>query len=462
MPFDRPGGRSGRRSNPPICGGERRYRRVIPFPGGDLNAGLAKLDRLADGAAFVVGHNLIDFDAKYLAASNPDLRLLHLPQVDTLRLNPLAFPRNPYHHLVKHYQDGQLKHGSRNDPELDARLTLGVLRDQHQAFRAMSESAPELVLAYHWLTTVDGNVLRIGCLLCDGTSSAKTVIGEGGRGDPTSDERQGVPGAKPGGAGEPGRTGMATGLRAGLAVRLRWQLGHAALGAAPVSRGGCSWCGKLRDTPCSEPTCAWCRERHDARRELKRYFNLSEFRPEPRDAEGRSAARGDRRGRHAWRAPARDPADGHGKIALLSDPGTFAIREDRCVDRGHLAIGCAHGRPGGRTGGARYLLQRGSQRIAVDARARGYPGSNSPRRHRHLDHRSRAVAQPLDAPSAGATRDRSMGHGRGPLPVKVGPRLPSGLPIRGEIHQGEGGFGCDPTDHVPDGDRQSPTSRGTS
>ncbi len=167
------------------------------FRGGDLNAGLAKLDRLADGAAFVVGHNLIDFDAKYLAASNPNLRLLHLPQVDTLRLNPLAFPRNPYHHLVKHYQDGQLKHGSRNDPELDARLTLGVFRDQHQAFRAMSESAPELVLAYHWLTTVDGNVLRVGCLLCDGASPAATVVGEGGRGDPASDERQGLPGAKP-------------------------------------------------------------------------------------------------------------------------------------------------------------------------------------------------------------------------------------------------------------------------
>ena len=125
------------------------------YRGGDLNAGLAKLDRLAGGAAFLVGHNLIDFDTKYLAAAAPDLRLLRLPQVDTLRLNPLAFPRNPYHHLVKHYQDGQLKHGCRNDPELDARLTLGVFRDQHQALRAMNDATPELVVAYHWLTTVD-------------------------------------------------------------------------------------------------------------------------------------------------------------------------------------------------------------------------------------------------------------------------------------------------------------------
>ena len=37
--------------------------------GGDLRAGLAKLDRMADGVAFLVGHNLIDFDSKILAAN---------------------------------------------------------------------------------------------------------------------------------------------------------------------------------------------------------------------------------------------------------------------------------------------------------------------------------------------------------------------------------------------------------
>lgn len=40
----------------------------------------------------------------------------------------LAFPRNPYHHLVKHYPHGQLQRGRWNDPELDARLTLEVFR----------------------------------------------------------------------------------------------------------------------------------------------------------------------------------------------------------------------------------------------------------------------------------------------------------------------------------------------
>ena len=86
-----------------------------------LADGLSRLDALADGAEFIVGHNIIDFDLPHLRAAKPSLRLLQLPVVDTLRLNPLAFPRNPYHHLVKHYQDGQLRRGRINDPELDAR-----------------------------------------------------------------------------------------------------------------------------------------------------------------------------------------------------------------------------------------------------------------------------------------------------------------------------------------------------
>ena len=106
----------------------------LVFQGGDLAAALTELDKFADGADFLLGHNLIDFDLPHLKAAKPDLRLLKLPVVDTLRLNPLAFPRNPYHHLVKHYQDGQLKRGRLNDPELDARLALDVFGDQQTAF----------------------------------------------------------------------------------------------------------------------------------------------------------------------------------------------------------------------------------------------------------------------------------------------------------------------------------------
>lgn len=75
----------------------------LVFRGGDLTAALAKLDDFSDGADFLLGHNLINFDLPHLKAAKSDLRILKLPPVDTLWLNPLAFPRNPYHHLVKHY-----------------------------------------------------------------------------------------------------------------------------------------------------------------------------------------------------------------------------------------------------------------------------------------------------------------------------------------------------------------------
>jgi len=60
-----------------------------------LGAALAKLDAYADDSAFLLGHNLIAFDLPHLAAAKSGLRLLKLPAVDTLRLNPLAFPAIP-------------------------------------------------------------------------------------------------------------------------------------------------------------------------------------------------------------------------------------------------------------------------------------------------------------------------------------------------------------------------------
>ena len=124
--------------------------RRLVHSGSGLSAALARLDDLAAGASFVLGHNLIAFDLPHLTAEKPDLRLLKLPTVDTLKLSPLVFPRNPYHHLVKHYQDGRLKRVQVNDPELDARLALQVFGDQ---WKALQEASPDLLTSWHWLTT---------------------------------------------------------------------------------------------------------------------------------------------------------------------------------------------------------------------------------------------------------------------------------------------------------------------
>ena len=87
---------------------------------------------MARGAGFVLGHNLIAFDVPLLQAAYPGLVLLSLPRLDTLLLNPLAFPRRPYHRLVKHYKDAGLLRQTRNDPLLDSQLAHAALASQYQ------------------------------------------------------------------------------------------------------------------------------------------------------------------------------------------------------------------------------------------------------------------------------------------------------------------------------------------
>ncbi|WP_322401168.1 RecQ family ATP-dependent DNA helicase [Massilia luteola] len=253
---------------------------------GDLQAALCRLDEFASAASFLLGHNFVAFDRVHLAAAKPDLRLLALPAIDTLSINPLAFPRNPYHHLVKHYQDGKLQRGSLNDPELDARLTLDVFRDQLNALKSMARASPHLLAAWHWLTTLDGTV--------SGLNAFFTTI----RRSPRPSDEEAVVAIDACLAGE----GCAT-YAAELRRRARdhgWALSYA-LSWLSVSGGNSvmpPWVRhqfpeaerivrRLRDVACGDPGCAWCAVRHDACKELKRWFGFSAFRPEPKDADGR-------------------------------------------------------------------------------------------------------------------------------------------------------------------------------
>jgi hypothetical protein len=102
----------------------------------------------------VHGHNIIRFDLPHLAAaSSGRAAVLAKPAIDTLWHNPLAFPKNPFHRVVKHYHDGRLKPGHVNYPELDSRLVLEVLADQLVAMRELQRRSPHLLAAYHWLRT---------------------------------------------------------------------------------------------------------------------------------------------------------------------------------------------------------------------------------------------------------------------------------------------------------------------
>ena len=258
----------------------------LVFRGGNLTAALTKLDALAEGAAFLLGHNLIAFDLPHLAAAKPDLRLLRLPAVDTLRLNPLAYPRNPYHRLVKHYQDGQLKRGRLNDPELDARLALEVFGDQWRALKQVVEEAPDLTAAWHWLTTEQGTKSGFNTFFSSLRGALRPSDTQG---------REAIRGLLAGIACRThGREVLADPTRHGwaLAYALAWLSvsgGNSVM--PPWVRHEFPQAGRivrtLRDTACTDPGCGWCGERHDARKELARWFGFEDFRPEPLDEDTR-------------------------------------------------------------------------------------------------------------------------------------------------------------------------------
>jgi ATP-dependent DNA helicase RecQ len=258
---------------------------------GNLPAALTRLDHFATGLTCLLGHNLLAFDLPHLSAAQPGLQLLRFPAVDTLRLNPLAFPRNPYHHLVKHYQDGQLKRGRINDPELDARLTLEVFRDQGNAFTAWHTSDPDRLLAWHWLTTQDGQAAGFDAMF--------TAIRRQPR--PTGAEaRQVISKLLQNCACQThSRTLLESvnGQGWALAYTLAWLAvagGNSVMPPwirhqFPVTA---QMVKQLRDTPCDDPTCLWCRQRHDAQHELHRWFpHIPGFRPEPTDQHGVSLQR---------------------------------------------------------------------------------------------------------------------------------------------------------------------------
>ena len=191
-----------------------------------------KLEDLADQAEFLVGHNLIAFDAPHLRAANPSFTALYLPQVDTLRLNPLAFPKNPYHHLVKHYRDGALIRSRRTDPLLDSQLTLQALANQvHQ----LKTTDPTLLSGFHHLTT-----------RTDGAGFGAVFDRIRSEPAPSPDDAQSalahllagfkLPRHRPNRPTGPLHAPMASRIHPRLAPSRRHQLGHIPMGLSPVPR----------------------------------------------------------------------------------------------------------------------------------------------------------------------------------------------------------------------------------
>ena len=257
--------------------GEKRLRAV------GLTAALEQIDNFAAHGDCLAGHNLIDFDLEHLRAAAPGLRLLHMPVLDTLRLSPLAFPVNPYHRLVKHYQDGALVRGQINNPELDARLTLELLSDEQDALR---DADPDLLIAWHWLTTKSPS--------SDGFNTFFAEL-RGARRPNEAEARAAISRRVAGTVCHTHSQEAMTQEQDGwsLAYALAWLSvsgGNSVI--PPWVRHQFPEAGHLvrwlRDTRCKADSCAWCHQRHDAGRELKRWFGFDSFRQRPALEDGRS------------------------------------------------------------------------------------------------------------------------------------------------------------------------------
>ena len=254
---------------------------------GGLRAALAALDEFADGASHLVGHNIIEHDLELLSRHAPDLNLLDLPAIDTLYLSPLAYPENPYHHLVKQYQDPALARVQINDPLLDAELTIELLADVADALKPMDA---DLLAAWHALlaTGVKGHAFdhffqRVRdsfrtAAVEDSIPAIRARLAE--RGCPNQ-------------AARIARDALSDPLA--LTYLLAWLPAAGGNSIIPpyvekrFQPGALAT--RLRDAHCGDRRCPWCSEHLDAEKALKRWFGFPAFRDQPRSRDGESLQR---------------------------------------------------------------------------------------------------------------------------------------------------------------------------
>lgn len=255
---------------------------------GNVLAGLPRLDKICQDFDHVVGHNVLKHDLPHLAAASPNFAKLAATAIDTLWLNPLAFPRNPYHHLVKHYQDGRLQTGHINDPEFDARLVFEVLENQIDELRKLEARTPDALVAYHFLCCREASGKGFDRLFSEVREAPFPTANEA-----ESAIRRLLDGAACHRMVERSVHQLEdTSLGWPMAYALSWISVSGGDSVMPPwvriqFREASRIVKALRDTNCGDPDCGYCRANNDPKQALNRWFGFEEFRPEPIDEFGR-------------------------------------------------------------------------------------------------------------------------------------------------------------------------------
>jgi len=257
--------------------------------GAPLATVLNELNQLGQGAACLLGHNLARHDLPVLRERAAAMPVLKLPVVDTLVLSPICFPENPYHRLVKDYK---LVSESLNDPVADARQAASLFADEFRALAGMKKSEPRLFdLLYFLLVTPDGPDDQ----LARGFEKVFAALGA---------TKPALPQALELCREMFCRWGCASVLvdeslvpssvqRQALAYALTWLRVAGSNSVLPpwvrhTYPETSELIRRLRDVPCPSESCVYCRKVHNAREQLKAFFNWEDFRPLPANARGTS------------------------------------------------------------------------------------------------------------------------------------------------------------------------------
>lgn len=98
-----------------------------------------QFEQFLKNATFVCGHNIINFDLKYIMPALEQAGVRSV--IDTLCLSPLLFPQKPYHKLVK---DDKLQSDDLNNPLNDAIKAMELFMDEVSAFESLDDTLKKI------------------------------------------------------------------------------------------------------------------------------------------------------------------------------------------------------------------------------------------------------------------------------------------------------------------------------
>lgn len=247
---------------------------------------LRELDeRLASPGALLCGHNIADHDVPIIRERYPRfMNIARAPVLDSLFLSPLAFPKRPYHALVK--DRDLIARG--NDPLKDCKASGVVLADALRVFGDRRRQAdPDF-------RTIIG-LLRTGAWPPNARDGLDALF-EGGA--PTLPDSADTLCFKESAALRDTRVcpvhrhGILEETRDNPAVRTALAYVMAWLPLAGSDSIPPIWVWKrfpetervvrrLRGQCCDDPACPYCTRAHNPTEQLRKWFGFPAFRPEP-------------------------------------------------------------------------------------------------------------------------------------------------------------------------------------